>query len=144
MSPGTLPGGDWWLSVSYSDGDTDRPMFDGGGDGQLVETVYLTVTGYSRIKTDPTGNDSHLLLDATRGLLPIKKKIMQALAGQDPKDRDNAPFLRGHLQPVHATAPSIMTDGDTNKIYFGMIAVTFEIMFDWDLTNNNDTDPEED
>lgn len=127
----SLPiGGDYFATVATGDG-----TFPDGEQcpPNCMEETEVTVSIYTRIKTDSTGHDGYLLIDDARGLISIKKKVLKALVGQDLADADGAKFLRQFMHARRATAPELVAVGKSD-IPCGRLQITFGVSFDWDLT----------
>jgi hypothetical protein len=129
-APSIPMGGDYWLTVSPGAGNFGP---EEQADGNVTEDSDVTVTAYTRIKTDSVGHDTDLLLDAARGLLPIKKAILKALVGHDAVDADGNTFLRQLLYAQTATAADIVKLPNTEAA-FGRLSITFGLSWDWSLT----------
>jgi hypothetical protein len=127
----SLPvGGDYFVTVAGGEGN----FIEGEQiPSNCTEETVVTVSAYTRIKTDSTGHDGYLLLDDVRGLKAIKKKILAALVGQDAEDSNGANFLRQLIYAKTATSGEVVTAGKTEALC-GRIQITFGLMFDWDLT----------
>src|SRR6185437_6609409 len=98
---------------------------------QLYEVMFVTVTVYSRLKTDRAGTEEHLLRDSRRGLLQIKKRVLRALVGKDLEDEEGNHFLREFVCVRRAGRPEY-----DNKKGIGWLQLTFLLGFDWDLTTD--------
>ena len=83
LTPPLTPLSEWWLSVSPGEGNYDEAMQSGGGRNQVTEEWQLLVTGYTRIRLDSTDRDMQLLREANRGLLQIKRRILDTMAQVD-------------------------------------------------------------
>ena len=127
--PSIPVGGDYWLTVAPGDG-TFEP--EEQVEGNITENAEITVTAYTRIKTDSTGHDRYLLMDNARGLLSIKKNILAALCGHDLATTGGDVFLRQWLHAKRASAPDLASAGRDGNV-FGVIRVTFGVIFDWRL-----------
>jgi hypothetical protein len=123
------PGGDYFVTISVGDG-----IFNEGEQipQQCIENSEFTVSGFTRIKTDSTGHDGYMLTDASRGTLPIKRKILKALVGKDLEDADGTTFLRQLVFAKRASAPEIVEIGDKG-VLCGVVRITFGIKYDWNL-----------
>ena len=139
----TIPaGGDYFVTVAPGPGtyveeeqvpDVAATQNDPARVSNITETSTITVSAYTRIKTDSTDHDDNLLRDATRGLLPIKKAILASLCGQDIATEDGDTFLREWMHAQSCSAPDLVSIPQSNATY-GRIAITFGIMWDWKLT----------
>lgn len=131
LSPAIVPpGGDFWLTVSPGGGQFDESMQIGGGQSQLMEDAEVIVTGYSRVRLDSTDHDAKLLRDASRGLLVVKKKILQLVADDLVLPAPSTDvFLRQFVVARSATAPQYDSDKS-----IGWLSIYFGISYDWDLS----------
>ena len=77
--------------------------------------------------------DRNMLMDATRGLLPIKKAILSAMCGQDLEDADGNTFLRQLIYAQGCSAPDIVQLPGSEATY-GRLSIMFGVSWDWDLT----------
>ena len=115
-----------------------RDSFQGEIDQQHVEQCYeqtdLIVTWYSRIRTDQTKSDAQLLKDNRRGLLAIKRKILQSLVGQDLQRPNGDYFLRNLIYAKSSRPPSVVTHAKSG-IAMGRMSIVFGFDFDHDLTS---------
>lgn len=129
-------GGDYWLTVAPGGGTFEPEEQVPATEtlpGNVTEESEVTVTAYSRLKTDRTNSDHDLLLEDARGLLSIKRKVLGALVGQDVTDADGNTFLRQLLFAKTATAPDLANLAGVEAA-FGRIAITFGLVYDWDLS----------
>ena len=129
-APPIPPGGDYFATVAFGNGS-----FPDGEQtpANITEDTQAIVTVYNRLRTDSTNQDAYLLMDATRGLMPLKKLVLAALVGQDLTNKANQTFLR---QWCHVTRSSIdiVKLGDGDGMPYGQLQLDFGISFDWDLT----------
>lgn len=121
------PGGDYYLTVAPGDGS-----FPDGEQvaGNITEDWSVDVTIYSRMRLDSTDHDDKLILDNSRGLFSLKKKVLAALVGHDLATVEDAnTFLRQYLHALNAGRPNY----DNSKAV-GWLTITFGVSFDWELT----------
>jgi len=129
-SIGNPPSGDYWVTVSPGDGDfADGQWQAGGGANTLMELATTIVCGYTRIKLDSTDRDDKLLHELKRGVLPVKKKLLKALVGQQLTDTTGNNLLISLIQARHAETPNYDNDKQT-----GWITLHFATPFQWDMT----------
>lgn len=128
-APTIPPGGDVCLTVALGDGRFDEANQIGGTRETLVEETSVTVTAYVRTKLDAGDHAEALLLEAARGLLVWKQRILKALDGIDLADDNDSRLLVQYLNAIQSWRPRI--DGHTQ---IAMIAVAFTVDFNWDLT----------
>lgn len=129
---GAPAGGDYWLTVSPGDSDFDQGLQYGGGANQVTENATCIVTGYTRIRLDPTARDDRLLKDLQKGLLPIKQKILAAMLADPAQLTDELgnPLLRSFITAIGSQKPNHDRDKGV-----GWVGVVFSIPFDWDLSD---------
>lgn len=122
-------GGEYFVAVSLADGvfpeEEQVP-------GNITEDSGVSVTAYTRIKLDSTDHAEEILRNARRGLLPIKRKILAALVGQDLMTEEGDTFLRQVLFARSCTRPQVKEMPD-NRATIGVITIDFGVSFDWDL-----------
>lgn len=117
------------LFVQVSVGDGQYNGVGGGGINQVFEESSVWVTVFSRIKLDQVHQSKQALYDASRGLLTLKKSILQALAGHDLQDDSGDEILISYMAPRVAARPvKEAWDG------FSVISIQVSTDFEWDLT----------
>jgi hypothetical protein len=123
--------GHYALSVSFGQGGFNEQLQFGGGQGQLVEDLIISVTGYTIIQTDRADRSKMLMTDPNRGLISvIKKNILGALTDYDPQDSIGDHILVSHVTILSSSGLSY--DKDTGQ---SMIRVNCRVPFSWDLSN---------
>lgn len=128
LAPELPTSGDFFLTVYLGDGSFDPELFEGGGEDQLTEEVYIAVTIWNRIHTDKANSSAALLRNVRRGLLPLKRKLLKSLAGFDPQVNGES-VLRELVRPVTSKQP----DYDKEK-GLGYQVISFAFKWDWDLS----------
>lgn len=128
-----IPASDWWLTITpgesvFVDGEQAFP--------NVTEEFNVVVCIYTRIRLDHVGEDRVLVLDASRGLYGLKKRVMSAMIGQDLTLtwRDEAggdTFLRATVRLVHASAPTVSVLPTDARLTIGFMTMTFVLPFDW-------------
>lgn len=124
------PGGDFFVTVAIGPGQFDESLQVGGGRHQVTEDTQIMVTGYTRIKLDSRDRDERILLDPSRGLYAIKRRLMDALADED-LEVEADKFLRELLPITGASEPQYDA---ANGI--GWISIYVGLSFDWNLTQH--------
>jgi len=128
--PETIPKpGPLFALVYPADGNFDQPMLDGGGKDQCNESAVFVVEILSAVALDQSGSDEIFLTHATRGVLQSVRLVLKALTAHmllHPSSGNE--ILRHPLLPTNRQMP----ERDTELV--GSIAVTFEALFEWDLT----------
>ena len=136
INPAAVPvipkGGDYFVTVSPGPG---RFVEGEQVPVNVTEEWSITVTAFTRIKLDSTDHDKQVLLNAARGLIVLKRRLLKALVGVDLAiEADGAEgFLRNLLFAKSATRPEHgqWTGGEQ---MLSWISVDFGVDFDWDLT----------
>jgi len=128
-APALPPGGDFFCTVAFGDG---RFPPDEQVPGNITEETDITVSVYNRIREDSTGHDTYLLRDAARGLLPIKKRVLAALVGDDLVDDSGNTFLRQWCHVVSSHIDILQVGKES--LNYGLLQLVFGISWDWDLT----------
>jgi hypothetical protein len=134
LSVAIPPGGDFFVSVSPGEGSFQT---EDQHEEQCTEFTTVTVTGYTRIRVDSTGHDDKLLLEAARGLLRLKGRILKVLVGKDPSVSDKPTAaeedqaVRQLLFAIRAHRPEY-----DEKRQIGWLSIDFGVDFDWDLSDD--------
>lgn len=119
---------DLFATVSPVDGQFDEDIQVGAGNNSLIEYAGIVVTVFSRMKLDRAGKTESLLQDADRGLLPIKRKILKALASHRLLSGSDE-LLTSYLHALKSSAPRYDPD-----LKMGVMSLFFKTDFEWDLT----------
>lgn len=119
---------DLFATVSPSDGTFDVDLQEGAAANDVREYAGVLVTVFSKMKLDRHGRTDSLLSDATRGLLPLKRKILKALAGHRLQDGSGNDLTVNYLFAQKASAPR--WDADAK---LGVMSLYFSTDFLWDL-----------
>lgn len=127
---------DLFAQVSPSDGQFDVDIQEGAGENDVREYAGVIVTVFSRVKLDRNGKTESLLVDATRGMLPLKRKIIRALAGRQ-LSSGGSDLLVNHVFAQRASAPRYDRD-----LRLGVMSIFFSTDFEWDLSpDEEEEDP---
>ena len=126
LAPPVIPkGGTYFVTIAPGEGI----FIDGEqAPGNCTEEWTIIVTAYARVRLDSTDHDHKLLQEASRGLLVLKAKLLQALVGQDPTSGGD-PFVRDLVFAQRAERP-----GHDDKKGVAWISVFFGVHFDWELS----------
>lgn len=133
----------WFVVVSPGPGQFDAGLFFGGGAEQTMEAFTIVCGIYSRILTDEAGHDVEALTRDARGILRLKKWVLEALADTDLQIGGNEfqretwrPVAAGQPRHVGLTAPGgrEMEGGTTMT----QLLLSFQTGFDWDLESAYD------
>jgi hypothetical protein len=126
------PSGDFWVSMAPGGGQ----FFQGEQVAtNITENTKVRITIYSRMRLDSAGPAEHLMLETTRGLTVLKRKLLAILVNQD-MDAPPQPYSSGDVlalrQGIYATS-SGRPQMDPKR---GIAWWTFEfgVDFDWDIT----------
>lgn len=119
---------DLFATVSPVDGRFDEAQQIGAGNESVIEETGIVVTVFSRVKLDRVGKTEFLLQDATRGLLPLKRKILKALASHRLVNDDDEELLVNYMHAMQGSAPRFDPD-----LKLGVMSLHFKTDFEWDL-----------
>jgi len=114
--------------VGPGDGLFDQDLIEGGGAAQATFKGEIIVGIYTPIQIDIAQRHDHALKDATRGLLPLWRKVVKALLGWSPGVADSE-LTRNPLLPSQR---HFVTSSDGRK-WHGVLQ-TFLLDYDVDLT----------
>lgn len=126
MQPPRIPPTDAFLTVSPGGGAF---ALDEAAAGHLVERWTFRVRVFLRVVVDRADRDAARLLDANRGLLEWKRRVLAALTGADNPEWN----LRGWIAPVTAGEAQWLQSAKGGDIDFLTLAVDFQADFDWDI-----------
>lgn len=115
-------------TISPHSGDFEQGIFTGAGIDGVVEQSGFTVTVWSQMRLDRHDEKTESMLDAARGLFPLKRKILKALAGWMPVDDAGASLLVEYIAPISAGFPQVAPDG------YCTMSLAFSLAWNWDLT----------
>lgn len=123
------------LFCTVSPGDTtfDDRRSHGAGSRDIVESVIVIVTVWSRILLDPLNHSARSLTDSSRGLLRFKKQILRALAGKQlylDAPTNSVPLLVESLTAVNSVHSTARRRDDD----FSSFSINFRGAFCWDLS----------
>lgn len=122
-------GGDFWLTVAAGDGEFETGEQDYSS---TTERSTFIVTIYTRIQTDSTDHAEQRIHDPDRGLIPLKRRVLQALVGHDPVTSEGDAFVRHLIHAIRATRPTT-GNHESSGVALGQLQITFGLIFDWDL-----------
>lgn len=105
----------------------DDPV--GGGQYGTIEVGVFVVSVWSRIELDQLERAADAFNDDDRGLLVLKKSILQTLAGRQLQNTAGNNLLIEHLRPVRANHPPTRQHKDD----FSSFGIVFEAPFYWDI-----------
>lgn len=133
-SPGIEIHEDLFCTVAPADDTFDDRSPMGAAERGIVEFAVVQVTVWSRLMLDRLEHSNRALTDSARGLLKVKHRILQSLAGQQiygDAPLNLVPLLIEPLRPVRALHPtSRRADDDLRSI-----SLIFRAAFSWDLTS---------
>lgn len=127
VHPATNLNHDVFCTVKVLASFGDEGAFEGGGENVVVERAGIMVTIFSRMKLDRNDTVERMLLDPSRGLLEMKRRVLKALCGYDIPVKTNEAST-GLVEPITCSSPT--HDGER-----GSISLTFSTDFEWDLTS---------
>ncbi len=130
MAPPDAPrGGPFFLGVSAGAGQFPP---EEQVEGNITEEWTLGVTLYVRMALDQTDVSSSRLIDTTRGILPLKQRILAALVGWDATLESGHTFLRHVLHCESASKPQVLgREGGYTSELLGVLTLNFPIAHDW-------------
>ncbi len=123
-----------FCTVAPLDGTFDDRMPIGAADLGIVEVVFIQVSIWSRMQLDRLDHSARSLTDHTRGLLGLKKRVLQVLAGQQifsDHPVKSIPLLVEPLKPIRAAHPSARKASDD----FSSVSLVFRAAFNWNLAS---------
>ncbi len=121
-----------FVTVCPMSGRFDDGALTGGGQEVAIEEAGVIVTIWSACKLDKAGEATAALTDTTRGVLVLKRKILQALTSHDLLDANGNKMLVDYMQPVTSDIPRASVYGETQKIG---VPLAFSTNFAWDLSD---------
>lgn len=126
----------WFLVVSPMAGQFSGAMIDGGGENTVQEDSGVTITVYSSLKLDRSGQAEQVLNHSSRGLLYLKRRTLKALAGLQlySAAAPTVPLLVNHMAPLGSGNPETYyrNGQDTAKLHRQQLS--FSTDFLWDLS----------
>jgi hypothetical protein len=120
-------------TVHPADSEFESEGAIGGGRQGIIENGVFRVTVWSKHSVDRIEHTVYALTDATRGILGLKKRVLQSLAGQQIYSdalANETPLLITCMRPLSATHPP-SRQGDAEYTSF---SIAFLGQFYWDLT----------
>jgi hypothetical protein len=131
--PGLETNDNLFCTVCPANGSFDGELVVGGGPVGIEEHSVVQVTVWSRLSTDRYERAKYALLDANRGLLPLKKAILKSLAGQQlyaDYPTNSVPLLTTYLTPTRSMHVPIRESQDD----YASFSLAFNAPFYWDLS----------
>jgi len=119
-----MSAGGIFTTIWIDSGQFDQGQLDGG---MATVTASVSVTVHTPIMLDQTGHDTQFLSDASRGVLSLGHDAIKALTLHD-LTVDDDEILREPMRPTGFNTPDRTSDE------LGDWTITFDAMFDWDLT----------
>lgn len=133
--PSTEVNDDCFITICPKDAGFDDGLTVGGGGYQVLEHAVFQVTYWSKLSTDQLEHSRYATLDASKGVLPLKKLILKCLAGQQlysDYPTNTRPLLTEVLRPSMAMhTPSRQHSGDPE---YASMSLAFIGPFFWDLS----------
>ena len=124
-----------FCTVAPLDGTFDEQMPVGASDRGIVEVVFIQVSIWSRMQLDRLDHSARSLTDHTRGLLGMKKRVLQVMAGQQiysDHPVNAIPLLTEPFKPVRAVHPATRKVNDD----LSSVSLVFRAAFNWDLSTH--------
>lgn len=106
----------------------DQGHITGAGKNALHTMGLISVTLHSHFQGDQAGRDVAWLTNATRGILRLVTKVLDALSNYDLTDVNGNELLSEPLRPTGMAIPP------KDKREKGWITLAFNVEFDWLLT----------
>jgi len=116
-----------FCTVAPTDGQFELDNQIGGGAENLVEQAGVAVTMFSAMKLDRSDVHESVLMEKSRGLLVLKKKLLKALVGHDLQTPNGDYILASQMHALRASQPG--EDGQ-GRVF---LQVTFSTDFGWDI-----------
>lgn len=130
--PPKLTTGQVVMQVSLGAIPFDEDLWHGGGRDQVVGRARVVISIYSRIATDQSGHGERMMFDDTRGLLPLRHRVLDALADFKPLNKKDEELVREGLQPLGVSEGEHRQEQGENA-EVGLIDVTFQATYDEEL-----------
>lgn len=118
-----------FCQVSPGPGEFDQGALAGGGANTPFELAQTWVTVYNRVRLDPTNRAESILKEAARGLLILKRQVLEALTGHHLTNANGVPILINYMVPRQATQPALNPE---DKVAY--VSIAFQTDFEWNLT----------
>lgn len=130
--PNIPTGGHYFLTVAPMDGtfDIEEQAIE-----QCMERADIVVTILSRVALDQSKHDTKKMLDARRGLLPIKRLVLKAMVGSTLAESCDPLTVSPVRSLIYATRATAARMGQQGKHLLAYMQITFSTEFDWDLSS---------
>jgi hypothetical protein len=122
--PTIPPGNDWFLTICW--GDSNWPPGE-QIPGNVTEEPDISVTIYTRLKTDQSGHDMYLLRDEKAGLFAIRNMVINALL-----NKRLCASARETIKVRNSTSGEVIKN-TRDGTFMGMMRVTFAAPYDIDI-----------
>lgn len=126
-----------FITVSPGAGIFPEQFQVGGGQHQCTEEMEIDVTIWNYHGPNQYGHDATKLVDAARGIFPLKNKILRAIVAADLQANyplgtgGTQPFLRDLVLAVRTSKPEHVRTENGNS--YVQLIITFKVVFDHDL-----------
>ena len=112
-----------WITVSF--GDIEFGFDEADHEALLAQTV-VTVTVYTRFALDDMGHDEGMLLDATRGMYPMLRKLVATIHGKELLTTGGSPWCASLPRCIHASKPDY-----SQEQMVAWVSARVELSWDW-------------
>ena len=119
-----------FVTVAPMGGIFNVGVFDGGGRDGVLEETGVIVSAFSAMRLDRMEHAAKVLSDNSRGLLIMKHRVLDALAGHDLQDFFGNSLLTSLMQPVNSGHPQEALYGEHHVGF----SLAFSTPFEWDLS----------
>ena len=123
--------GNLFCTVCPRDGTFATGEAIGAQQDGIYEDTEIQVTVWSKIELDELEHAEAAFSDPERGILPLKKQVLMALAGKQLYDPESQqPLLIMCLAPAASMHPPTRQHEDN----YSSFSLTFHCSFNWDLS----------
>lgn len=115
-----------YATVCPMSGQFDEALFRGYG--VAYEATGFIVNVFSQMRLDRPDGDVSMLTDATRGLLVLKKQVLDAFTNHILVDTEGNGLLSSSIRPINSSHPNRDDEG------IGTFSLMFATDFSWNLS----------
>jgi hypothetical protein len=124
--PAPAPAKQWYVVAPATEGTFRAGEFDGGGQNQMTVDTRIAITVHNIEMLDQVGRSE--VWYGGRGILPAGLPVLKAIAGYDLTDASGNQIL---AQPIFPASFNMERDTKNKR---GSLMLTFDIVFDWDMS----------